>query len=64
MFRKCKHKWTIVNRKFTPPIPNIVKLSGPDSDQKFFTLYGFTTIEQKCTICGQIKFVHCQGNQT
>lgn len=65
MFKKCKHEWEIVLRRFTPPCDLDFKLTGANSHNTFLQMtQGFTTIEERCVKCNKTIFSNVVGNQT
>lgn len=63
---KCQHKWIEITRRFTPPVARINNVKVNSS--KYIeiaerSLYGYTTIEQRCEICESLKFTVAKGNQ-
>ncbi len=62
----CSHKWEEVSRTYRP---GVVQQIGMPKDYtiearlgpKF--IYGFTTIEMRCTKCGELQFNEVVGDQ-
>lgn len=61
--RRCEHKWKIVNRSFTPPV-GLSHSRGFHIDQLKDLLVGFTTIEERCELCGKTDFNQILGDQS
>lgn len=65
MFGKPKHDhmWEEISRTFNaPPHWDNIKQGGA-SDWAFLRfVYGFTNIENKCTICGEIDITTAHGD--
>lgn len=56
-----KHKWEEVSRKFTPPIDRAVKADWVSEDMMLRWTSGFTVIELRCSVCGDLKHKDVYG---
>ncbi len=65
MFKRCSHKWTEIDRHFTGSaqdhgITNVGASTSYDHQQKI--LWGVTTVELKCDLCGDLKSFVIKGD--
>lgn len=58
-----KHKWSVVTRRYTAPVSGKFKASGMTPNVMMDVLYGFTTIEERCSVCGKTTFQNVNGDQ-
>lgn len=67
MFKSCKHQWEEVSRHWNRP-SRIEFEADRMSDHRFgeiLAMYrGWTNVELRCTVCGDIKFVEADGKAT
>ncbi len=66
MFKRCKHKWTEIDRFFQPPHKREIKVTGWDTNA-ISRIYdeatiGFTTVELRCQNCKKPNFVEVRGD--
>lgn len=60
--KKCKHQWVETDRRRFPPTVRSFKAgSMEDTDFLLKFTYGITTVELKCSECGDIKSVEMIG---
>lgn len=58
-----KHHWSVVTRRFTAPISGLKSAKGMTEEILMDVLYGFTTVEEQCSICGKTTFQNVNGDQ-
>lgn len=67
MFNRCKHQWAEVARYWNKPERITLEADriSEHSFNQFLQMYrGWTNIELRCTVCGDIKFVEADGKAT
>lgn len=57
-----QHKWSEVSRTVTPHPPRPTNAENLSREQFNDLIFGFTTIELRCSECGDLKHIKVSGN--
>ena len=58
-----RHRWEEVQRTFTPGNrAKDIEITYGGSEFAEWLIFGFTTVEQKCAVCGRLRFEKTTGS--
>lgn len=58
----CAHQWTVIGAAYRPPVDfSRFRVANVDDDLIGYTVFGFTSITQRCTLCGWTDVRKHQG---